>query len=100
MEVNLIAPFILSKWAMSKMATPQGGRIINIGSVANESPRLHAIPYTTSKYALTGLTRCLSVEGRFLSQTTKHSTRDENDGLGVVAVCQVSPGNVRSSIMT
>lgn len=103
MEVNLVAPFILSKWALSKMATPRGGRIINIGSVANESPRLHAVPYTTSKYALTGLTRCLSVEGRFLSQTTKISARDERDDdgtVGVVAVCQVSPGNVRSAIMS
>lgn len=101
MEINLVVPFILSKWAMTKMATPAGGRIINIGSVANESPRLHALPYTTSKYALTGLTRCLSVEGRFLAQTTKQSSSLGDAGeLGVVAVCQVSPGNVRSSIMS
>ena len=97
MEVNLIVPFILSKYAMSKMATPSGGRIINIGSIAGESPRLHSVPYTTSKYALGGLTRCLSIEGRYLAQTTKSSNADE---VGVVAVCQINPGNVRSAIMS
>ncbi|KAL7534211.1 hypothetical protein ACHAWF_004757 [Thalassiosira exigua] len=98
MEVNLLVPFILSKWAMKKMATKRGGRIINIGSIAGESPRLHSIPYTTStsKYVLGGLTRSLSLEGRFLAETTKST--DEN--LGVVAVCQINPGNVRSSIMS
>jgi len=96
MEVNLIVPFILSKWAMSKMATPSGGRIINIGSIAGESPRLHSVPYSTSKYALGGLTRALSIEGRHLAQTTKST----DAGNGVVAVCQINPGNVRSAIMS
>jgi NAD(P)-dependent dehydrogenase (short-subunit alcohol dehydrogenase family) len=98
MEVNLIMPFIMSKWAMAKMAanSPAGGRIINIGSIAVESPRLHSVPYTTSKIALGGLTRALSIEGRFLAKTTKSS--DAGDGF--VAVCQINPGNVRSSIMS
>lgn len=97
MEVNLIVPYILSRWAMSKMASsvPPGGRIINIGSIACESPRLHSVPYSTSKYALGGLTRALSIEGRNLSKTTKLAISD-----GVVAVCQINPGNVRSSIMS
>ncbi len=100
MEVNLIVPYILSRWAMSKMATtiPSGGRIINIGSIACESPRLHSVPYTTSKYALSGLTRALSIEGRNLSKTTKCA--ELVGGSGVVAVCQINPGNVRSSIMS
>ena len=96
MEVNLVVPFILSKYAMSKMATPDGGRIINIGSIAGESPRLHSVPYTTSKYALGGLTRAMSIEGRHLAQTTKTTEA----GNGVVAVCQINPGNVRSAIMS
>lgn len=96
MEVNLIVPFILSKYAMSKMATPDGGRIINIGSIAGESPRLHSVPYTTSKYALGGLTRAMSIEGRHLAQTTNTTEA----GNGVVAVCQINPGNVRSAIMS
>ena len=106
MEVNLIVPYILSRWAMSKMAmtTPVGGRIINIGSIACESPRLHSVPYTTSKYALSGLTRALSIEGRNLSKTTKCATLTGEGGAsstsGVVAVCQINPGNVRSAIMS
>lgn len=103
MEVNLIVPYILSRWAMSKMAIsiPSGGRIINIGSIACESPRLHSVPYTTSKYALSGLTRALSIEGRNLSKTTKCTELLADGGSGgVVAVCQINPGNVRSAIMS
>jgi len=96
MEVNLVVPFILSKYAMSKMAKTDGGRIINIGSIAGESPRLHSVPYTTSKYALGGLTRAFSIEGRHLAQTTNTTEA----GNGVVAVCQINPGNVRSAIMS
>ena len=95
MELNVMVPFILSKYAMKKMATPKGGRIVNIGSVADQSPRLHSIPYTTSKVALRGLNRCLAVEGRFLSETTKINAEG-----GVVAVCLVNPGNVKSAIMS
>ena len=57
---------------------------------------LRSVPYTTSKYALSGLTRALSIEGRHLSQTTKV----DGSTNGVVAVCQINPGNVRSSIMS
>lgn len=94
MEINLVVPFILSKWAMGKMAmNSNGGRIINIGSIAGESPRLHSVPYTTSKFAMGGLTRAFSVEGRHLAQTTQTTTD------GMVAVCQINPGNVRSSLI-
>ncbi|KAL3787424.1 hypothetical protein HJC23_001821 [Cyclotella cryptica] len=96
MEINLVVPFILSRWAFTKFATmgDEGGRIINIGSVASESPRLHMVPYATSKFALTGLTRAFALDGRHLAQTTK------SDATGMVAVCQINPGNVRSSIMS
>lgn len=95
MELNVVVPFILSKYAMKKMATPEGGRIINIGSIAEEAPRLHSIPYTTSKVAMRGLNRCLSIEGRFLDETTKSNAEG-----GVVAVSLVNPGNVKSAIMS
>mmetsp|Transcript_11912 Transcript_11912/g.20689 ORF Transcript_11912/g.20689 Transcript_11912/m.20689 type:complete len:276 (+) Transcript_11912:32-859(+) len=98
MEINLIAPFILSKWAMSKMANPSGGRIINIGSIARQAPRLHSVPYFTSKCALAALNRSLSLEGRHLAQTTQ--TTNEDVGNGVVAVCLIDPGNVRSGLMS
>ena len=96
MEINLVVPFILSRWAFTKFATQgdEGGRIINIGSVAREAPRLNMVPYATSKFALTGLTRAFALDGRHLAQTTK------SDATGIVAVCQINPGNVRSNIMS
>lgn len=97
MEINVVVPFILSKWAMAKFAAQDDNslsRIINIGSIACESPRLNMVPYATSKYALTGLTRAFSLDGRNLSQTTM------TDTTGMVAVCQINPGNVRSAIMS
>lgn len=97
MEINVVAPFILSKWAMAKFAVQEDNslsRIINIGSIACESPRLNMVPYATSKFALTGLTKAFSLDGRNLGQTTMTDTK------GMVAVCQINPGNVRSAIMS
>ena len=45
-------------------ANREGGRIINNGSIAAHSPRANSTPYTTSKHAVTGLTKCLSLDGR------------------------------------
>jgi NAD(P)-dependent dehydrogenase (short-subunit alcohol dehydrogenase family) len=47
-----------------KAQAPQGGRIINNGSVSAYAPRLHAAAYTVSKHAITGLTKALILEGR------------------------------------
>lgn len=47
-----------------KAQKPQGGRIINNGSVSAYAPRLHAAAYTVSKHAMTGLTKALILEGR------------------------------------
>jgi NAD(P)-dependent dehydrogenase (short-subunit alcohol dehydrogenase family) len=43
---------------------PQGGRIINNGSISAHAPRPKSVPYTTSKHAITGLTKSLSLDGR------------------------------------
>jgi NAD(P)-dependent dehydrogenase (short-subunit alcohol dehydrogenase family) len=43
---------------------PQGGRIINNGSISAHTPRMGSIAYTTTKHAITGLTKCLSLDGR------------------------------------
>jgi NAD(P)-dependent dehydrogenase (short-subunit alcohol dehydrogenase family) len=43
---------------------PQGGRIINNGSVSAQVPRPNAVGYTTTKHAMTGLTKALALEGR------------------------------------
>lgn len=47
-----------------KEQDPQGGRIINNGSISAQVPRPHSIAYTTTKHALTGLTKSLSLDGR------------------------------------
>ena len=47
-----------------KAQRPQGGRIINNGSISAHVPRPHAIAYTATKHAITGLTKAISLEGR------------------------------------
>jgi NAD(P)-dependent dehydrogenase (short-subunit alcohol dehydrogenase family) len=43
---------------------PQGGRIINNGSISAHTPRFGSLPYTASKHAITGMTKSLSLDGR------------------------------------
>ena len=47
-----------------KAQRPRGGRIINNGSLSAHTPRPHSAPYTATKHALTGLTKCIALEGR------------------------------------
>ncbi|HEX4097790.1 MAG TPA: SDR family oxidoreductase [Caulobacteraceae bacterium] len=63
-DANLTSVFLASREAMKLMKTRGRGRIISIGSVASQSPRLHAAAYVTAKYGLDGLTRSLALEGR------------------------------------
>jgi NAD(P)-dependent dehydrogenase (short-subunit alcohol dehydrogenase family) len=66
LEVNLTGAFICARAAFGIMRRqdPQGGRIINNGSISAHAPRPGSICYTTSKHAITGLTRTLSLDGR------------------------------------
>ena len=48
----------------ARRRTPQGGRIINNGSISAHAPRYGLAPYTASKHAITGLTKALSLDGR------------------------------------
>ncbi len=66
MAVNIRGMFIAARLAFAQMRaqTPQGGRIINNGSISAYVPRERSICYTTSKHAVTGLTRALSLDGR------------------------------------
>jgi NAD(P)-dependent dehydrogenase (short-subunit alcohol dehydrogenase family) len=66
MSVNLDGMFLCAQAAVRqfKAQTPRGGRIINNGSIAAHSPRANSTPYTASKHAVTGLTKCLSLDGR------------------------------------
>jgi NAD(P)-dependent dehydrogenase (short-subunit alcohol dehydrogenase family) len=64
--VNLTGSFLCAQYAfrMMKEQQPQGGRIINNGSVSAHVPRRNSTPYVATKHALTGLTRSLSLDGR------------------------------------
>jgi NAD(P)-dependent dehydrogenase (short-subunit alcohol dehydrogenase family) len=63
---NLTGSFLCAQHAfrMMKEQQPQGGRIINNGSVSAHVPRRHSTSYVATKHALTGLTRSLSLDGR------------------------------------
>ncbi len=64
--VNLRGMFISARLAFAQMRAqdPQGGRIINNGSISAYVPRETSVCYTTTKHAITGLTRSLSLDGR------------------------------------
>jgi NADP-dependent 3-hydroxy acid dehydrogenase YdfG len=66
LSVNLTGSFLCARAAFKAMRSqsPQGGRIINNGSVSAHSPRPGSAPYTTTKHAITGLTKSLSLDGR------------------------------------
>jgi len=65
-DVNLTGAFLCTRAAfrMMKAQTPQGGRIINNGSIAAHTPRPHSVAYTATKHAITGLTKATSLDGR------------------------------------
>jgi NAD(P)-dependent dehydrogenase (short-subunit alcohol dehydrogenase family) len=64
--VNLTGMFLCAQAAfrIMKDQDPRGGRIINNGSISAHAPRPDSAPYTATKHAVTGLTRCLSLDGR------------------------------------
>jgi NAD(P)-dependent dehydrogenase (short-subunit alcohol dehydrogenase family) len=78
LAVNLTGPFLCCREAMRVMKRQGGGRIINIGSISAQMPRMHSVPYTTTKHGLSGLTKAAALEGR---------------DFGVI-VCCLHPGNV------
>ena len=83
-DINLNAMFHVSRDAFRMMAAqePQGGRIVNNGSVSAASPRPGSVAYTATKHAVTGLTKSLSLDGRASS----------------IAAGQIDYGNVVSAI--
>mgnify|MGYP003649084881 CR=1 FL=1 len=66
LQVNVLGAFIAARAAFAQMRrqSPQGGRIINNGSISAHVPRPGTASYTASKHAITGLTRSLSLDGR------------------------------------
>ena len=83
-DVNLNGAFYCLSYAFKLMQeqSPQGGRIINNGSISAHVPRYGSIAYTATKHAVSGLTRAASLDGRAFS----------------IAVGQIDIGNVASDM--
>ncbi len=84
--VNLTGMFLCAQAAFRQMRhqTPQGGRIINNGSVSAQSPRPGSVTYTTTKHGVTGLTKTLALDGRAFD----------------IAAGQIDIGNTRTDMIT
>ncbi len=65
-DVNLTASFLCAQEAIKimKAQDPRGGRIVNNGSISAHAPRPFSAPYTATKHAITGLTKCISLDCR------------------------------------
>jgi NAD(P)-dependent dehydrogenase (short-subunit alcohol dehydrogenase family) len=65
-DVNLTGMFLCAQEAyrIMKEQTPRGGRIVNNGSISAHAPRPNSAPYTSTKHAVTGLTKSISLDGR------------------------------------
>ena len=83
-DTNLTGVFLCAQAAfrIMKAQNPQGGRIINNGSIAAVTPRPHMIAYTATKHAVTGVTKTLALEGRRYN----------------IACGQIDIGNVQTSL--
>lgn len=65
-NVNLTGAFLCAQEAIRimKAQDPRGGRIINNGSISAHTPRPNSAPYTATKHAISGLTKCIALDGR------------------------------------
>lgn len=85
-DINLTGAFLCARAAFRQMRSqsPQGGRIINNGSISAHAPRPQSVGYTATKHAITGLTKSLSLDGRPFS----------------IACGQIDIGNAASEMTT
>lgn len=83
-NINLLGSFYCAREAFKimRMQKPQGGRIINNGSISSHSPRPLSSSYTSTKHAITGLTKSISLDGREFN----------------IACCQIDIGNAKSNL--
>jgi len=83
-DINLNGAFYCLSYAFRQMQhqSPRGGRIINNGSISSHAPRPGSIAYTTTKHAITGLTKAANLDGRNFD----------------IAVGQIDIGNVASDM--
>ena len=83
-NLNVVAMFMCTQHAIRIMKAqhPKGGRIINNGSLSAHAPRPMSAAYATTKHAVSGLTKCISLDGR----------KDD------IAGCQIDIGNARTEL--
>jgi NAD(P)-dependent dehydrogenase (short-subunit alcohol dehydrogenase family) len=86
LDINITAAFLCAREAIRIMKdqTPKGGRIINMGSISAKTPRPDSLPYTTTKFAIQGMTHQLTMDGR------KHN----------IVASIIHPGSTLSSFST
>ena len=84
-DVNVTGMFLCARAAFARMRAqvPQGGRIINNGSISAHVPREGSVAYTATKHAVTGMTRALSLDGRAFD----------------IACGQIDIGNARTELL-
>ena len=84
-DVNLHGMFYCARaaFALMRQQSPMGGRIINNGSISAHAPREHSVAYTTTKHAITGLTKSLALDGRSFD----------------IACGQIDIGNARTDLL-
>jgi len=85
-DVNLTGMFLCARAAFRQMRhqTPQGGRIINNGSISAHTPREGSVCYTATKHGVSGLTKTLTIDGRAFD----------------IACGQIDIGNARTDLVT
>jgi len=84
-DLNVTGMFLCARAAFARMRrqAPQGGRIINNGSISAHTPRPGSAAYTTTKHAITGLTKTLALDGRAFG----------------IAAGQIDIGNARTELL-
>jgi len=82
LNINLRGAFLCLRESMKMMIPRKSGKIINIGSISGQVPRMFSTPYTTSKFALIGLTKAAALEAR------EHN----------ISVSIIHPGNVSTEL--
>ncbi|TRM61149.1 hypothetical protein BD626DRAFT_434875 [Schizophyllum amplum] len=105
LTVNLVGPFLCTREAVRafKAQSPQGGRVINNGSLSAHVPRPQSAPYTCSKHAITGLTKVTALDGRPYGITCTQidiGTDPSSAQASTIVAHPPHAGNAQTGIMT
>jgi len=104
LNINIVGTWLCTREAVKvfKSQTPQGGRIVNNGSISAYTPRPHSAPYTASKHAVLGLTKSTLLDGRNFNITCTQidigNARTEMSGSHSDGTIQAD-GSMRAELM-